>query len=455
MLVARMKKRYGVKLVLCWHALSGYWCGVSPDAREIQSLGTPVAICHATPSDGVLEIEPSMAWSQPTLAGVGICKDPYQLHSAMHRHLRSAGVDGVKVDVQSGLTVMASPYGGYTELARSYNASLERSVKENFPGNVLINCMCHSIDNVMHFSDSAVARASDDFYPRDPAAGAPHVAACAFNSVFLGALVVPDWDMFHSVHPDATLHATARAISGGPVYVSDRPGKHDCKLIRRLVLKGGEVPRGMFPGRPTRDCLLRDVQRDGETALKVWNGGAVAGEVAVFNVQGAAWDRTRRKFMRLTESPAQVVAEVRAWDVDGMRGEWGAAEEVAAMRHGDQSVAVMGREEAMRIELPPTTSEMVTICPVTPLPCGARVAPLGLAGMLNGAFTVAKAGADGARAFEAAVAGPGRAAFYASRMPEAITVGGADVTRQCTYDDNTGALHVPVEADNNAIRLRF
>lgn len=61
----------------------------------------------------------------------------------MHRHLRSAGVDGVKVDVQSGLTVMASPYGGYTELARSYNASLERSVKENFPGNVLINCMCH------------------------------------------------------------------------------------------------------------------------------------------------------------------------------------------------------------------------------------------------------------------------------------------------------------------------
>lgn len=67
---------------------------------------------------------------------------------------------------------------------------------------------------------------------------------------------------------------------------------------------------------------------------------------------------------------------------------------------------------------PPTTSEMVTICPVTPLPCGARVAPLGLAGMLNGAFTVAKAGADGARAFEAAVAGPGRAAFYASRMPE-------------------------------------
>ena len=42
---------------------------------------------------------------------------------------------------------------------------------------------------------------------------------------------------------------------------------------------------------------------------------------------------------------------MRAWDVDGMRGEWGAAEEVAAMRHGDQSVAVMGREEAMRIEL--------------------------------------------------------------------------------------------------------
>lgn len=87
--------------------------------------------------------------------------------------------------------------------------------------------------------------------------------------MFLAPIVQPDWDMFHSVHPDALLHATARAISGGPVYVSDKPGRHSPALLRRLVLPDGLVLRGEEPGRPSRDCLLKDVQRDGKTALKV------------------------------------------------------------------------------------------------------------------------------------------------------------------------------------------
>lgn len=41
-----------------------------------------------------------------------------------------------------------------------------------------------------------------------------HIANCAFNSLFFGALVIPDWDMFHSKHAKALLHATARAVSG-------------------------------------------------------------------------------------------------------------------------------------------------------------------------------------------------------------------------------------------------
>lgn len=59
---------------------------------------------------------------------------------------------------------------------------------------------------------TAVARASDDFYPRDPASSHPHIAACAYNSLFIGALLVPDWDMFHSKHVAARLHAIARWV---------------------------------------------------------------------------------------------------------------------------------------------------------------------------------------------------------------------------------------------------
>ena len=47
------------------------------------------------------------------------------------------------------------------------------------------------------WTDTAVARASDDFYPKDPASSTPHVSACAYLSLFLSPLVQPDWDMFH------------------------------------------------------------------------------------------------------------------------------------------------------------------------------------------------------------------------------------------------------------------
>lgn len=65
------------------------------------------------------------------------------------------------------------------------------------------------------------------------------------------------------------LHGMARAVSGGAVYVSDKPGQHDFTLLRRLVLPDGYVLRAQLPGRPTRDCLFADVLRDYRSLLKV------------------------------------------------------------------------------------------------------------------------------------------------------------------------------------------
>jgi raffinose synthase len=61
-------------------------------------------------------------------------------------------------------------------------------------------------------SDTALARSSDDFWPRDPASHTTHVAVNALNSLFMSPLVQPDWDMFHSKHPAALMHARARVV---------------------------------------------------------------------------------------------------------------------------------------------------------------------------------------------------------------------------------------------------
>lgn len=44
---------------------------------------------------------------------------------------------------------------------------------------------------------AAIIRASDDFWPRDPASHTIHIASIAYNTLFLGEFMQPDWDMFH------------------------------------------------------------------------------------------------------------------------------------------------------------------------------------------------------------------------------------------------------------------
>ena len=127
---------------------------------------------------------------------MGIAERPSGLYNAMHSYLASCGVDGVKVDCQAGVGLVGSALGGGPAASRDFQAALEGSVAQHFPENHCINCMCHSTENMYRFADTAVARVSDDFYPRDAASSTPHIAACAFNSVYMGAIVQPDWDMF-------------------------------------------------------------------------------------------------------------------------------------------------------------------------------------------------------------------------------------------------------------------
>lgn len=49
--------------------------------------------------------------------------------------------------------------------------------------------------------------------------------------------VLPDWDMFQTDHPWSSFHGAARCLSGGPVYITDIPGKHDVSLIQQMTAK--------------------------------------------------------------------------------------------------------------------------------------------------------------------------------------------------------------------------
>ena len=103
-----------------------------------------------------------------------------------------------------------------------------------------------------------------------------HMIHCAYNSLWMGQMIQPDWDMFQSDHVRAKFHAGSRAICGGPVYLSDNVGCHDFELIKKLVHPDGTIPRCIHIPLPTRDCLFKSPLFDQKTVLKIWNVNKVS-----------------------------------------------------------------------------------------------------------------------------------------------------------------------------------
>ncbi|KAJ6839288.1 putative galactinol--sucrose galactosyltransferase 2 [Iris pallida] len=217
--VDEAKQHHNVKYVYVWHALAGYWGGVKPAAEGMEHYESSLA--YPVQSPGVQGNQPDIVMDSLSVHGLGLVhpKKVYNFYNELHAYLASCGVDGVKVDVQNIIETLGAGHGGRVLLTRAYHQALEASVSRNFPDNGCISCMCHNTDGLYSAKQTAVVRASDDFYPRDPASHTIHISSVAYNTLFLGEFMQPDWDMFHSLHPAAEYHAAARAVGGCAIYV--------------------------------------------------------------------------------------------------------------------------------------------------------------------------------------------------------------------------------------------
>ncbi|KAL5786379.1 hypothetical protein ACOSQ2_008771 [Xanthoceras sorbifolium] len=380
------KKKHGLKYVYVWHAITGYWGGVRPGVKEMEEYGSLMK--YPTVSKGVVENEPTWKTDVMAVQGLGLVnpKNVYKFYNELHSYLASAGIDGVKVDVQCILETLGAGLGGRVELTKQYHQALDASVAKNFPDNGCIACMSHNTDALYCSKQTAIVRASDDFFPRDPVSHTIHIAAVAYNSVFLGEFMQPDWDMFHSLHPAAEYHASARAISGGPIYVSDAPEKHNFELLKKIVLPDGSILRALLPGRPTRDCLFSDPSRDGVSLLKIWNMNKYTGVLGVYNCQGAAWNKTERKNTFHETRSEAITGQVRGRDVHFIAEaatdpDW--TGECAIYCHRSGELISLPYNAAMPVSLNVLEYEMFTVTPIKVLAPGFSFAPLGLINMYN------------------------------------------------------------------------
>lgn len=381
------KEKYGLKYVYVWHAITGYWGGVRPGVKEMEEYESLMK--YPNVSKGVVENEPVWKSDPMKVQGLGLVnpRSVYKFYNDLHSYLACNGIDGVKVDVQCILETLGAGLGGRVELTRQYHQALDASVARNFSDNGCIACMSHNTDALYCSKQTAIVRASDDFYPRDPVSHTIHIAAVAYNSVFLGEFMQTDWDMFHSDHPAGEYHGSARAISGGPIYVSDGLGKHNFDLLRKLVLPDGSVLRPRLPGRPTRDCLFNDPARDGVSLLKIWNMNKYTGVLGVYNCQGAAWSSTERKNISHQTRPDALTGVIRGRDVDLITEaavdptDWSG--DCVVYRHRTGELITLPYNAALPVSLKVLEFDIFTITPIKALATGFSFGPLGLINMYN------------------------------------------------------------------------
>lgn len=282
--------KYGIPHVGVWHALMGYWNGIEKDSAADRAF-----------AGMTLELPEGRIMPAPDKGKAFAFFDTW--HSYLRNH---CGIDFVKVDGQSASSLFLRGRDSFGHGSRTLQAGLGASASMHFNGNI-INCMGMAPEDMWNRSTAALIRTSDDFVPDVPHGFREHAIQNGFNSLWSGSFYYGDWDMFFSNHPEARQNSVLRAVSGGPVYNSDKVGMTDPSTILPLILADGTVIRCDEVGVPTMDCLYTDPVKDG-TILKLFNRIGDSYVIAAFNIAAC------EKEMQGTVSTA---------DIPGLRGrEW-------------------------------------------------------------------------------------------------------------------------------------
>ena len=225
-----------IQHIAVWHALLGYWGGISPEGKIAKTYKTTEVMREDAkrrnlPFGGKMTVVAK--------------EDVSRFYNDFYRFLSDCGIDAVKTDAQFMMDTWVNAEAR-RDLIKTYLDAWTISILRHFSAKA-ISCMSQ-IPQALFYSQmptnrpAILVRNSDDFFPEIPASHPWHVWANAYNSIFMKHLnVLPDWDMFQTVHDYSEFHAAARCVSGGPIYITDVPGQHNMDLIGQMT---GTTPRG-------------------------------------------------------------------------------------------------------------------------------------------------------------------------------------------------------------------
>ncbi len=407
-LIRQAKQNYGVECFGVWHTLQGYWNGINP-AGEIPREFHVIENKASSPKG-----------EEASLRHFVHLDDVHRFYQLWYEQLRREGVDMTKVDSQSSLMAFTNGVFGQNTAMKAYQQALGGAAHAHFEGNTL-HCMCNGSDVAYNMQSTQVWRNSDDFYPSKPESHGRHVHMNAMNNLWTSTFSLPDWDMFQSGHAAGPFHAAARAISGGPIYVSDKPGQHDYALLKKLFTSDGMALRCPQPAQPAADCLFVDCQTQ-KHLLKVTNRCGDIGVLVAFNCR------------YVPEDNAPVVGSFSPADVSGLKGA-----KFAVYLQSSGELKVMRRRQKQPLALGPLGWELATISPIVD-----GLAAIGLVEKLNSAAAIQWQHRREDGALEMMLRDGGRIGLYAQRKPKSVMANGR--AAKFAYDKASGLVTLKAAA---------
>jgi hypothetical protein len=340
-----LREEYRVRHVGVWHTFQGYWTGVDTEsalARDYQLFRGREGNALPDPREGRGE----------------------KFYADWYAKLKEWGFDFVKVDGQANNVKFTDGLMPLFVSAGGSQRNLQEAAQKHFSysgggdnraaGVGVINCMEMTLENAYNWRTSNVARNSDDYLPEVAHNFKDHIFQNAYNAYWMSNFAYPDWDMFQSHDANAEYHAVARAVSGGPIYFTDEPGKERAELLRPLAFSDGRLLLLDEPGQVTRDLLFTDPSIEA-TPLKVsgriTRPGLAAGVVGAFNANKRA--TLVKGALHLEDVERLTVGATRS-----------ASALVAVYRRGDGQVTLMNSVSFLPISLKASGFDLFTLSPV-------------------------------------------------------------------------------------------
>lgn len=226
------RREESIKWIGLWQNFNGYWNRIARDNQLGERL------------NGLLmDVPPGGRLPKATLP------DAVGWYEAMVGYAQRSGFDFIKVDHQAANLLGYQGSANAVRAATHCKQALDRAAAARTNG--LINCMAHGPVCAFNAPLGPITRCSEDYKVNDAWRAKAHLHNSYQNMLWLGPTVWGDHDMFHSNDTFAgRMMAVSKAVSGGPIYLSDDPEKFSSEWVRPLCNDQGKIYRPLAPAVP-------------------------------------------------------------------------------------------------------------------------------------------------------------------------------------------------------------